>query len=75
MSRADDLMRQAHDLADTIRRRRAGPTGQPGQDTDGVAAMESRLVGLWTDIRAARATGPGAGGDLPPNRRTRPKWE
>ena len=75
MSRPDDLMREAHGLAETIRRRRAGPVGQPGQETDGVAAMEARLAGLWMDIRAARAAGPGVGADVPPNRRTRPKWE
>ena len=75
MSRADDLMHEAHGLAETIRRRRTDDSGQQGREAGGVQAMEARLAGLWMDIRAARAAGPGVGVELPSNRRTRPKWE
>lgn len=72
MSGVDDLARQANTLAEKLRHARAahGRTGSP--DTGELSAMESRLAGLWTAIRAARASSgsPADEGD----RRTRPKW-
>lgn len=58
MSNADDLMQEAHRLAARMQRLRAGNPPEPGHKTDTVSGLESRLAGLWTEIRAARAAAP-----------------
>jgi len=46
MSRADELMREAHGMAETIRQSRAIPPRQRERGDDGVAVMEARLARL-----------------------------
>jgi hypothetical protein len=68
---ADDLMRQANTLAEKLRNARDASRHGRATDAHEVATMETRLAGLWTAIRAARATGTPS----PDDRRTRPKWD
>ena len=74
MSAADDLMREAHGLAEEIRRQRSAVAVPHRHEPRGVQAMEARLTALWTAIRVARASGI-APEDGPSLRRSRPKWE
>jgi hypothetical protein len=74
MSRTDDLLRRASDLAEQVRRRRADHAGRAGRGADDLAALEARLARLWEDIRAARAGGPRAEADPVRDRPSRPKW-
>ena len=70
MTELDDLTRLMNALAERLRRARATPgrTGTP--DAGELAALQTRLAGLWTAIRAARAQTPPALPYTP----TRPKW-
>jgi hypothetical protein len=75
MTQSDELMHEAHTLAETIRQRRAQHIRHFGHADDGLAVMERRLTTLWNEIRAARAVGSTWGVDTPSPPRTRPKWE
>ncbi len=71
---AEDLMRQANTLAENLRDARRVPRSGRATDAHEVAAMEARLAGLWTAIRAARAPGAVAS-DGTFDRRGRSKWD
>ena len=73
MSTAEDLTRQANVLAAKLQRARAAPRAGKSPDPVELAAMESRLSGLWAQIRAARVAEPQGRGA--PNRRPRSKWD
>jgi hypothetical protein len=74
MTTADDLSRQANTLAEKLRRARAASPKGGAPDGGELAAMETRLSGLWAAIRAARVSGDvSAGGGA--TRRNRGKWE
>lgn len=75
MTQANELMREAHTLAEKIRQRRAQHIRNFGHTDDVLAVMERRLTTLWGEIRAARAVGSTWGADTPSPSRTRPKWE
>lgn len=77
MTRADELMREAHGLAEAIRHERAIPARRAGAATGALAAMEARLAALWTDIRTARVTVAGVAREpvQPGGRRSRAKWD
>ncbi len=70
----NDLVREAHGLAEEIRRLRPTDGVLRGNAPRDVPAMEARLTELWTAIRVSRASG-GAPEDGPALRRSRPKWQ
>ena len=74
MRGVDDLLHEAHHLAEDIRCQRLAVPDGHGPQPRGVAAMEARFIALWTAIRLARASGT-TPQDEPSLRRTRPKWE
>jgi hypothetical protein len=71
---AEDLMRQAGTVAEKLRNARDASRHGRTTDAHEVATLEARLAGIWTAIRAARATGTPSPDDHP-ERRTRPKWD
>lgn len=74
MTNARHLMDELHDLAEQIRHHRALPARSQLKDKAELAAMEARMVSLWTSIRAARAGGAELPAHQPAPRTTRPKW-
>lgn len=74
METTQDLLHEAHTLAEQIRVRRSSGADQLRVDNGDLDAMEHRLIGVWNAIRASRAAGPNAQLDAPAQRRTRPKW-
>lgn len=75
MSQAENLMHEAHTLAEDIRRRRSQQPRHFGHADEGLAVLERRLTALWAEIRASRASAPAWSDGGPPPPRTRPKWE
>ena len=71
MTEIDDLTRLMNALAERLRRTRATPSRTGTPDAAELAALETRLAGLWAAIRTARAGTPPA--DY--HSRTRPKWD
>lgn len=75
MRRADDLVREANALADTIRRARAEPHVKQVKGRD-LSSLQAQLNAVWAQIRAARvengpSTEPGGAPDV---RKTYSKW-
>ena len=75
MTRATDLLHEAHVLAEDIRKRRTGNLHNRERIDAELTVMQSRLTTLWGQIRAARAgeTDPAAAAQRPERRQT--KWD
>lgn len=73
MPTADDLMREAHDLSDTIRRHRAGLRSRDLRGARELTALEAQLRDVWVAIRASRAPVSALDG-MHPERRAQSKW-
>ena len=74
MSQIDDLMREAHDLAEQMRMRRALPAQAQLRDRAPMATLEAQMARVWGSIRAARAAETTTDPGLLTRPATRPKW-
>jgi hypothetical protein len=75
MHRADDLVREANALADTIRRARAEPHTKQVKGRD-LSSLQAQLNAVWAKIRAARVEvpPPREADGSPDMRQTYSKW-